>query len=339
MSITLLELSHAIGIGLGASRSESGRWHFDLRHKPPRGRLPMAFFVKAVAAPAALCRPNPLNPVPLDEVEAPQLADYEYSSLARPMLVFAERTARPLLPHEFEHGTTSEGQQLYWRLVSTDSCEATHCGALLTMRALALERGVELIDEDSGETIVHFGMINARRIAPFERAVLVYRDGVRVQEEARGGLPGTSTRKPPRLTFDAESLPRRPTQGGALHQLIYMQTASGRELLMDFTGPQYGVEPTLPATGTPCWRCVLGSEASWGYQACGGVAAFSEPAQVHPAILKNQMHALVASWVRDSALGVLDHRDANGLPLVTTIDVAEHNQYKYDHEYVVDHFM
>ena len=337
-SITLHELSHAIAIGLGASMTPDGvgsaKWHFDMRHGPPRNRLPMAFHAKAVAAPAALCRQDPLKPVPLDEVEVPQMADYGYSPLARPVLVFVEKVTKPLLPDEMAHGRTAEGECLFWRLVSTDSCEAAHCGALLTMRALHCDRRLEIVDERSGERVRHFGMINAKRIAPFDRSVMVEVEGVRVvppptpPEGARGsggggsggggsgggGSGGRGSGKA-RLVFRSEeAMPRRPSQGGALHQLIYIQTTRGRELLMDFTGPQYGVEDCLAATGTPCWRCEVGQEAKAGYELSGGVAPFSEP-QIHPGVLDNQMHSLIGNWVRDSALGVLAHRDAAGLPL------------------------
>ena len=168
----------------------SAKWHFDMRHGPPRNRLPMAFHAKAVAAPAALCRQDPLKPVPLDEVEVPQMADYGYSPLARPVLVFVEKVTKPLLPDEMAHGRTAEGECLFWRLVSTDSCEAAHCGALLTMRALHCERRLEIVDERSGERVRHFGMINAKRIAPFDRSVMVERDGVRVVPPPAEGARG-----------------------------------------------------------------------------------------------------------------------------------------------------
>jgi hypothetical protein len=269
----------------------------------------MAFHAKAVAAPAELRRQDPLKPVPLDEVEAPQLADYGYSPLARPVLVFVEKVTRPLLPDEMAHGRTADGERLFWQLVSTDSCEAAHCGALLTMRALHCERKLEIVDERSGERVRHFGMINAKRIASFDRSVMVEKDGVAVVPPPAGSAGRA------RLVFRSEeAMPRRPSQGGALHQLIYMQTTSGRELLMDFTGPQYGVTDALEATGTPCWRCEIGGEGRAGYELSGGVAPFSE-AHIHPGVLDNQMHALIGNWVRDSALGVLAHRDAAGWPL------------------------
>ena len=135
-TITLGQLTHAIGIGLGASRDPSrrGGWHFDMRHGPPRDRLPMCFHARAVAAPAALHRSSPLEPVSLGEVEAPQLDGYGYSPLARPVLVFVEKTTKPVLPDQLEM-QGKEGERLFWRLVSTDSCEAAHCGELITQSA------------------------------------------------------------------------------------------------------------------------------------------------------------------------------------------------------------
>lgn len=183
-----------------------------------------------------------------------------------------------------------------------------HAGALLALRALIKGQGVTIVDERSGERIVNFGMINARRIAPFTRHIMVERNGFRV-------LPGLGRSGKPRVAFDEAAMPRPPSQGGALHQLVYMSTTGGRELLLDFTGPQYGVDDALEATGTPCWRCEVGEEGRAGYELQGSVAPFSEP-QIHPGILDNQMHAMIAGWVRDSALGVLAHRHATGSPLV-----------------------
>ena len=310
-----------IAIGLGPSRGADGRWHFDLRHGPPRGRLPMAFFVRAVGAPVQLGRQRPLEPVGLDEVDVPQLDGYGYSPLARPVLVFVEKSAAPVLPDAMEAGATAAGEQLYWRLVSTDSCEAVHCGALLVLRQLICERRVQVIDEASGEAVVDFGMINAKRVRPFTRHVMVERASVRVRPAppatTTGPRDGGSTPPKPQLQLDEAALPRLPSYGGALHQLILMRTAAGRELLMDFTGAQYGVDDRLAATDTPCWRCAVGGEAARGYELIGSVAPFSS-AQLDPSILDTNggVHAIIANWVRDSALGVLAHRRAHALPLV-----------------------
>ena len=271
----------------------------------------MAFFARAVSAPPDFRRHNPLKPVSLDDVDAPQLAEYGYSPLARPALVFVERVRQPatepILPDGLEHGATPEGEKLFWALVTTDSCEAAHCGALLTLRALVLERGVEVIDDTSGEVVRDFGMLNALRVRPFVRHVMVDRSAVRVV--------GTSSSGKPRIAFDEQHMPRVPSQGGAMHQLICLRTATGREILMDFTGPQYGVDERLPLTNSPCWRCDVGGEVARGFELTGGVASFSDPRGVHEGVLNNQMHAYIANWVKDSALGVLAHRSAKGLPL------------------------
>ena len=156
--------------------------------------------------------------------------------------------------------------------------------------------------------MVDFGMINARRVRPFTRHVMLDRATVRVVPPATARGAGAS---PPK------ALPRVPSYGGALHQLIMMRTSTGRELRMDFTGPQYGVDDCLAGTATPCWRCAVGCEAAHGYELVGGVAPFST-AQLHPGVMDTNsgVHAIIANWARDSALGVLAHRRAHGLPLV-----------------------
>ena len=49
-----------------------------------------------------------------------------------------------------------------------------------------------------------------------------------------------------------------------------------------------------------------------GFEVTGSVELFSAP-RLSSGVLANEMHAYIGSWIRDSALGVLDHRVANGL--------------------------
>ena len=247
-------------------------------------------------------------------MEAPQLtaeAGYEYSPLADPVFVFVERPKAPVMPDQalppHDGYSRDASEKLFWRLASTDSCEAAHCGALLLLRTLVVERGLVVVDERSGESIVDFGMVNARRNQPFTRHIMVSREGVHVSQSGRSGKPV--------LTFHGDGMPRPPAHGGAMHQLVCMRTSAGRELLMDFTGPQYGLEERLPATGTPCWRCAAGGEESRGFELIGRVAPFSDRRGLPAGVLDNQMHSYIANWVKDSALGVLDHRRANRLPV------------------------
>ena len=87
------------------------------------------------------------------------------------------------------------------------------------------------------------------------------------------------------------------------------------KLVMDFTGPQYGVDEFLPATGTPFWQARVPSglapdepcRVAHGFELVGGVALFSGE-RVHEVALANSMHTHIGTLIATSALGVLDHR-------------------------------
>ena len=97
---------------------------------------------------------------------------------------------------------------------------------------------------------------------------------------------------------------------------MWCRTAAGRELVLDFTGPQYGEDDRLEATGTPFWSARLPERRAApnvpvrvrGFDISEQVALFSEP-QLPEALLAEQMHAHMGAWIRDSALAVLDHRN------------------------------
>ncbi len=340
-SLSISHFAYLVAAGAGATRVDGGsssahprRWALDLRHKPPRDRLPMSFFARVVPAPAALG--GGLAPVSAEALDAPQLP--HLAPNARAALVFVETSKLPVLPHELlspqpdggEPGSdvaasdvagadAAASELLYWRLVSTDSCEALHTGALLTLRCLIGLRGLAVRDDDDGSPIVAFGMVNAVRLAPFVRHVMVPRHGCTVDgaATARGSAapapPQTAPRRRPRVRF-AEA-PREAAHGGAMHQLVWCRTAAGRELVLDFTGPQYGEDDRLAATGTPFWSARLPERRAdehtpvrvRGFEVTGQVALFSAP-QLPEGVLENQMHAYIGSWIRDSALAVLDHR-------------------------------
>ena len=282
-------------------------WVLDTSHRPPRGRLPMAFFARVVAAPEALG--GRAVPVPASAVDAPQLPSL--ASNATAVLVFVASSTTPVLPHELlpRGSNESESEQLYWRLTSTDSCEALHTGVLLTLRALVRLRQLHVCD-GHGSPIVAFGMVNARRVDPFTRHIMVPRAGCKVDPPARTAddVKATTSRSCPRVRF-AEA-PREAAHGGAMHQLVWCCTATGREYVMDFTGPQYGIDDRLPTTGTPFWIEELPKHTGHsvhvrGFEITGGIAPFSEP-QLPADVLHNQMHSYIGSWIRDSALAVLD---------------------------------
>ena len=304
-SFTIAELAHILAVGIGPVRDASSRrWRFDRRHGPAGGRLPLEFHARAVAAPPSLLHADDASlTLPADALDMPQLEACQLAPHARAVLVFIEPSGdQPVLPD------VDMPAPLYWRLVSTDSCEALHSGVLLTLRTLLIEGRAQVCAETGQgerEPIVAFGMQNALRIAPFERHVMLPRAGVRV--EAASGR-----RQKPRVLVDKPL--RRATYGGALHQLVWVRVASGSEYVMDFTGPQYGIDHTLPATGTPFWMAPVprvdgGGDGAiaHGFELSGERALFSE-AQLHPGVLSNPMHAQVARSIHDSALGVIDHR-------------------------------
>lgn len=113
-------------------READGTWRYDLRHGPPRGRLPLTLHVVVTPSPIdgqALC--------PVRSTDAPQLCLDDYSENANPAFVFVEESGVPTLPSNIFHiggsSTTaaeSPHEEIFWKCVCTDSCEATHVGAM-----------------------------------------------------------------------------------------------------------------------------------------------------------------------------------------------------------------
>jgi hypothetical protein len=312
-ALTIDDFAYLVAVGLGATRhrSDASRWELDLRHSvgAQKGRLPMCFYARAVSAPSELG--GGTAPVDASCVHVPQIDRAAYAPHARLALVFVEQSPTPVLPHEFlpmgdgGESRRERAEQLYWRLVSTDSCEAVHCGALLTLRSLC-ESGIGVVDE-RGDTIVEFGMQNALRHHPFTRHLMLPRAGCTIERRARG-LPVVRVSEPP----------REAAHGAVMHQVVWARTRSGRELVMDFTGAQYGVEDRHPVTGTPFWHADVASADSdglvRGFELTGQTALFSGHGALREMVesgpLANPMHAHIGTWIRDSALSVLEHRRA-----------------------------
>lgn len=340
ISLSISHFASLVAAGAGATRL-GDQWALDLQHKPPRDRLPMTLFARVVPAPAALG--GGLAPVSASALDAPQLP--ALVPHAQAALVFVETSNAPVLPNELlaphpdgAPADAATSELLYWKIVSTDSCEALHTGALLTLRSLVGIHGLAVLDDDDGSPIVAFGMVNALRIAPFVRHVMVPRAGCTVEtavaddndgEDAHAADSNPGVVAPPspaqplrlrqRVRF-AEG-PREAAHGGALHQLVWCRTAAGRELVLDFTGPQYGEDDRLEATGTPFWSARLPERRAAphvpvrvrGFDISEQVALFSEP-QLPEALFAEQMHAHMGAWIRDSALAVLDHRKSESQP-------------------------
>ena len=92
-----------------------------------------------------------------------------------------------------------------------------------------------------------------------------------------------------------------------MHQLVWLQSASGRQSVMDFTGPQYDICDTLESTGTPFWSSVVSGgriEPRFGLELRGAPAIFSDAA-LPVGVLDSQMHTYIADWIAESVLGVL----------------------------------
>ena len=339
--LTVSDFAFLVATGNGAVRCAGGgpaAWHLDTRHEP-LGRLPMTFFARAANAPPGLLRrgsrPTPLVDAAL--VDAPQLNRASFAPHARLRLVFVRKQLEaPALPHNFypeaADATMDDGEggrvsseRLYWAVVSTDSCEAVHCGALLALRNLMHARRTLVHDDARRSPLVEFGMVNALRVDPFVRHIMVPVEGCRVDEgggggggggtcDGGGGGGGSGGTARARVLFS--EAPREGAHGGAMHQLVWARAADGRQIVFDFTGAQYGVDERLPSTGSPFWQAEVEGGAdggggpavrSRGFELTGQILKFSE-ATLPTEALGNEMHAYIGSWIRDSALGVLDHR-------------------------------
>ena len=116
-----------------------------------------------------------------------------------------------------------------------------------------------------------------------------------------------------RLRFDDGAIPDAPRAAGGSHRLLWFQTADGRELVADFTGPQYGIEDRIEETATPFWcaqvrRMADGSreiDPRFGLKLRGAAAAFCGE-QLPPGVFDLRGHMNVTLRIRDSVLGVLE---------------------------------
>jgi hypothetical protein len=293
---------------MGAVHDRDG-WRYDVRHSPPRGRSPLAFFARVVPAPdeiAALAKgvsrvSSLLTPLERHErrLRAPALGLDSLSPLATPVLVFTELTgSEPSRPDSVCAGAAAmPAADLFWWMVCTDSCEAVHAGVLLTLRRLSGMHASEVaIADDRGVPLVAWGMHTAERVLPFERLVKVSRADVRVTTAGS--------------EVHLESPPVAPaSHGGAMHQLVWMRAADGRETVCDFTGCQYGVRESLGPTRTPFWSCDVSDggvalRRTYGFELHGEPASFLPNAPL-PSIFDNQLHTVISTWIRDSAIGVI----------------------------------
>ena len=141
-SLTLEEFAYTIATGVGATRDpRTGCWHFDRRHLTAGGRLPMQFYARVTPPPPPLggMEPTASAAVYADTINCPQLRGYAAAGYAHVALVFIEQAeGEPVLPSE------ALTAPLYWRLVSTDSCEALHLGVLLALRTLISEQHTQV---------------------------------------------------------------------------------------------------------------------------------------------------------------------------------------------------
>ena len=106
------------------------------------------------------------------------------------------------------------------------------------------------------------------------------------------------------------------SHGGAMHQLIWLRAADGRETVCDFTGCQYGITERLEATQTPFWSCPIEKIDTYGFRLVGEPASFL-PSEPLPSVFSTDvrdfvegsrgggMHLMLACWMRDSILGVM----------------------------------
>ena len=293
---------------------EGGRWRYDTSHSPPRGRLPLSFGSRVVRPPDALyhlCDHGPL--VRLDrsqwrrQIDAPVLQLDSLSPLATPVLAFYTSGGdEHIRPDTLCDADSATAAHIYWWLVSTDSCEAVHAGVLLALRRLSALHSSEVgVCDERGCPLVAWGMQTAERVKPFDRIVKVASESVRMGSSSSGGA------------VRMECSPTPPaSHGGAMHQLIWLRAADGRETVFDFTGCQYGITESLEATQTPFWSCPIEKIDTYGFRLVGEPASFL-PSEPLPSVFSTDvrdfvegsrgggMHLMLACWMRDSILGVM----------------------------------
>jgi hypothetical protein len=242
MAFSLSQLTALIAKSLGPV-CEDGVWrHSDNEFAPLR-----------LSNLRCSCPPPPLSgggpTLPLQQLDwAEVAAQYAEHPSVRPLLAFHEHSEEHPLPDELlsslpagQRSDASSTERLYWQLVCTSKCEAVHMGIALALRLLSVELTLWSDSRHGSEPIVDVGLVSADRVAPFERMVGVIRDAVEI-----------SAGRKVRLREGAE-LPQRPKKGGCAHRVLWLKTASGRQLLADFTGAQFGIDELLPATRTPFW--------------------------------------------------------------------------------------
>lgn len=177
-------------------------------------------------------------------VECAEVASqYFGTSLTRPRLVLLEDSPTRTLPDELDPtATRAESEQLFWRLVCTDQCEAVHMGVALALRIFSAELALTI----DGKVVENIGLVSCERTEPFTRHIVARREDCEV---SGGGSSGSTV-----VRFDEGKAPRPPKKrGGVAHRVLWFKSG-GRQVLADFTGPQYGLEDRLEASGTPFYR-------------------------------------------------------------------------------------
>ena len=333
--LPLDEFVAAVARGLGPVYDTASRgWIYDTRHSPPRGRLPLTFHARVVPSPGELRALIGAPPARgLDallcfadgvRVDAPGVPTQPTCACAA--LVFVETSAEPVLPADLIRGTRSgdgvavgthdEEEALFWRLVTTDSCEVVALGVLLALRKLR-ELGVSVISE-GGEPIEAFGMHTARRVSPYVRHVKLSRSGHRVVVAD----DGSAARVVPVSSAADDGGGRGVARGGgsvhcddgSLHQLVWLRDRGGASVLADWTGPQFGIDDTIPPTRTPHWRASASPreelEATRGLRLIGSALRFDGaelPSEYGIAIgggddESSRMHVYVGEWIAESVV-------------------------------------
>ncbi|KAL1523910.1 hypothetical protein AB1Y20_018829 [Prymnesium parvum] len=321
-SLSLLQLAALAARGLGAVRT-AGVWRYD------SARPPMALWLRVLSPPPELseaAKPRRGDTIPLrvdalpdGVLEAPQLALASYRDTpARPALVFREMSDGPELPHNFVSSDAvgkltpppaeaaaagvSAAELLFWRLVSTDTCEVTSMAIALCLRHMHAS-GILPLHDERGVPIVAYGLQSADRVLPFVRHISLPNAYVQLDPIGEDRL---------RLHMQDDCFPTWPKGGGTRHRLLWLQAADGREIVADFTGPQYGIEDRLAATMTPFWsapvlRSAEGSryiDPRLGLQLRGSAAAFCG-AQLPAGVFDDRSHMSMTLRARDSVLAVL----------------------------------
>lgn len=307
---------------VGATRKRGdAHYRYDLSHSPPKGRLPLQLHLRLVDPPQHLRSVASAFSHPLEKnttgrhTSRKEISQRSCDGISRPEVSFVEYTRDAVLPHELSDAlatpmSIADAETHFWRLVSTDSCEALHGGIMRLLARLsshAAFAGFPQACDGRGVRLRDVGLQTARRVRSFSRLHKVEAAAplaaATLQElsaslDSRGAV-GSST------GHDAE---------GSLHQLLWLQAIDGGESVCDLTGPQYSIGEELATTGTPFWSAPLICDKrggpgrrlhrAFGFELIGDPVSTKATYAPLPSMEVDRGNQVVARWVEQSVLNL-----------------------------------